>query len=146
MTVVVMGLMLTSVGRVWSTTAQREREEQLLFVGHEFRSAIGGYFAQRGRYPETLQDLLGGSDSSLPKRYLRRIYFDPMTRAADWQLIAGPGGGIMGVASMSRLAPIKRTNFDLADAGFTDATCYCEWQFVYVPRRLHRPAHSITQQ
>ena len=43
--VVIMGLMLTVVSRVWSTTEQRERETQLLFVGHAYRMAIASYFA-----------------------------------------------------------------------------------------------------
>jgi hypothetical protein len=125
---------------VWSTTAQREREEQLLFVGHEFRNAIAGYFAHEHQYPQTLQQLLGADDSTLPQRYLRRLYLDPMTRSIDWELLPAPGSGIMGVASKSKLLPLKRANFDLPDASFTDADCYCSWQFVYVPRRVHRPA------
>jgi len=140
MAVVVMGLMLTLVGRVWSTTAQREREEQLLFVGHEFRNAIGGYFAHQHQYPQTLQQLLGGDDSTLPQRYLRRLYLYPITRSIEWELLPAPGGGFMGVASKSKLPPLKRANFDLSDAGFADADCYCSWQFAYVPRRVHRPA------
>ena len=32
--VVILGLMLTIVARVWSTTEQREREAQLLWIGH----------------------------------------------------------------------------------------------------------------
>jgi hypothetical protein len=96
MAVVVMGLMLTIVGRVWSTTEQREREIQLLFAGHQIRNAIAGYFAQRHHYPQTLQDLLGDPDSSLPQRYLRRLYPDPMTGTPEWQQIMAPGGGVMG--------------------------------------------------
>jgi type II secretory pathway pseudopilin PulG len=44
MAVVVMGLMLTLVARVWSTTEQRERETQRLWVGHAYRLAIGEYY------------------------------------------------------------------------------------------------------
>jgi type II secretory pathway pseudopilin PulG len=140
MAVVVMGLMLTVVGRVWSTTAQREREKQLLFVGHEFRNAFAGYFAHGRGYPQSLQDLLGDPNSDLPRRYLRRLYPDPMTGSTDWDLITAPGGGIMGIASKSNLVPMKRANFDLPDAAFTEAQCYCAWQFVYVPRRFNRGA------
>jgi len=76
MAVVVMGLMLTIVARIWTTTEQRERETQLLFAGHQFRNAIAGYFARRHQYPQTLQDLLGEPDATLPQRYLRRLYLD----------------------------------------------------------------------
>jgi type II secretory pathway pseudopilin PulG len=145
MAVAVMGLMLTIVARVWSTTEQRERETQLLFAGHQFRNAIAGYFAHRHHYPQTLQDLLGDSDSTLPQRYLRRLYLDPMTGTPEWQQIAAPGGGIMGVASTSKLMPIKHGNFDPPDVSFNDADCYCSWQFVYVPRFARRPAAATPQ-
>jgi type II secretory pathway pseudopilin PulG len=136
--VAILGLMLTVVGRVWSTSERREREIQLLFVGHEFRNAIAGYFQQGRRYPQTLQDLLGDPDTPIPQRYLRRLYVDPMTGGTDWQLISAPGGGIMGVASASQWKPFKYAHFDPLDEGFADAQCYCAWQFVYVPRNVHR--------
>jgi type II secretory pathway pseudopilin PulG len=145
MAVAVMGLMLTIVARVWSTTEQREREIQLLFAGHQFRSAIAGYFAHRHHYPQTLQDLLGDQDSPLPQRYLRRLYLDPMTGTPEWQPIPAPGGGIMGVASTSKLMPIKHGNFEPADVSFNTADCYCAWQFVYVPRFTRRPAQTSPQ-
>jgi len=41
----------------------------------------------------------------------------------------------MGVASSSQANTIKRANFDLDDAIFKDTDCYCDWQFIYEPRR-----------
>ncbi|TLZ14592.1 MAG: type II secretion system protein, partial [Gammaproteobacteria bacterium] len=41
--VVLMGLLLTMASRVWSLTEQRERETQLLFIGHAYRMAIASY-------------------------------------------------------------------------------------------------------
>jgi type II secretory pathway pseudopilin PulG len=145
MAVVVMGLMLTIVARVWTTTEQREREIQLLFAGHQFRNAIAGYFARRHQYPPTLQDLLGDPDATLPQRYLRRLYLDPMTGTTQWQPIPAPGGGIMGVASTSTLKPLKHGQFEPLDVSFSDAECYCAWQFVFVPRYGRRPAAPKTQ-
>ncbi len=138
--VVILGLMLTMVSRVWSVTEQRERETQLLFVGHEFRAAIAGYFTNGHQFPQSLQDLLDDRRSPTPKRYLRRLYIDPMTGSTDWTLVPAPGGGIMGVASNSQLTPIKRTGFTPADAGFEDNDCYCTWQFIYYPRSYRRVA------
>lgn len=139
MAVVVMGLMLTVVARVWTTTERREREAQLLFAGHAYRNAIAGYFAHRHQYPPTLEDLLGDSESLTPQRYLRRLYPDPMTGSADWQLIAAPAGGIMGVFSNSSLTPLKQANFSVPDVAFADADCYCAWKFIYTPRFMRRP-------
>ena len=132
--VILMGLLLTAAARVWTLTEQRERETQLLFVGDAFRMAISGYYAHGHRYPQTLQDLLLDDRSPVPLRYLRRLYFDPMTNSADWQLVLAPEGGIKGVYSGSMRTPIKRANFAPVDAFFADSDCYCAWQFVYEPR------------
>jgi len=137
-TVVVIGLMLTVVSRVWSVTEQRERETQLLFVGDQFRAAIGSYFASGRQYPLSLDDLLDDKRSPIPRRHLRRLYFDPMTGATDWTLVTAPTGGIMGVASKSMLTPIKRTGFSTDDASFEANDCYCTWQFIYQPRYYRR--------
>lgn len=139
-TVVILGLMLTAVSKVCSVTEQRERETQLLFVGDEIRMGIAGYYASGHHYPQSLQDLLGDPSSSIPRRYLRRLYRDPMTGYADWTLVAAPGGGIMGVASSSKLTPIKRTGFTQIDVSFTNTDCYCYWQFVYEPRYVRTSA------
>jgi type II secretory pathway pseudopilin PulG len=135
--VAIMGLLLTIVSRIWTVTAQRERETELLFAGDAIRMAIAGYFASGHQYPLSLELLLADDRSPVPKRYLRRLYPDPITGSPDWTLIRAPDGvGIMGVASSSRLAPLKRRNFPLIDAAFEDSDCYCAWQFVYVPRRF----------
>ena len=145
--VVIMGLMLTVAARVWAVTEQRERETQLLFVGDEFRRAIAAYYVSGHQYPLSLQLLLADDRSPVPKRYLRRMYPDPMTGAADWTLIyATDGVGIMGVASRSKLTPLKRAGFALADAAFQDTDCYCSWRFVYAPqaqRYFNKPV-SVT--
>ncbi len=122
--VILMGLLLTAAARVWTLTEQRERETQLLFVGDAFRMAISGYYAHGHRYPQTLQDLLLDDRSPVPLRYLRRLYLDPMTNSADWQLVLAPEGGIKGVYSGSMRTPIKRANFAPVDALFADSDCY----------------------
>ncbi len=132
--VVLIGIMLAAAGQVASTTAQRERETQLLWVGHEYRAAIGRFWNQNRRLPQALQELLGaGADAPIQVRYLRQIYRDPMTNAVDWVLLPAPGGGIMGVASSSKRAPLKTGNFDDADQDFKDAKTYGDWQFTFRP-------------
>lgn len=142
--VVILGLMLTAASRVWSLSEQRERETQLLFIGDEFRAAIAGYFAFGHRYPQSLQELLDDQRSPVPRRYLRRLYHDPMTGDMDWTLLPAPGGGIMGVASKSKRAPIKRARFKLVDFAFEGADCYCLWQFIYQPRYFGTTAPATT--
>jgi len=141
--IVIMGLGLTVVGRVWSTTAQRERETQLLFVGHAFRTAIFSYYQSGHRFPSDLKELVQDDRFPIAKRHLRRIYVDPITGQADWTLILTPDGqSIMGVASSSQRAPIKRAGFDSVDDAFKDTDCYCAWQFVYFPSRFNRTTRT----
>jgi type II secretory pathway pseudopilin PulG len=138
--VVIIGLLLTVVSRVWTTTMQRERETQLLWVGHAYRDAIASYYVHGRQFPQSLQQLLQDDRSPVPLRHLRQLYPDPMTGVADWTLIPDPTSQrIMGVASSSNATPIKRKGFELVDAVFADAECYCGWQFIYWPRRFGAP-------
>ena len=129
--VVLIGLMLSAAGEVVATAARREREAQLLWVGHQYRAAIGRYWGQKRSYPRSLKELLGDPDSPVKVRYLRSLYPDPMTNGADWVLVEAPGGGIRGVASSSKRAPMKTANFEDVDWSFADAASYRDWQFVY---------------
>jgi type II secretory pathway pseudopilin PulG len=132
--VVVMGLLLAAAGQVASTASQREREKQLLWVGHEYRAAIARYWGHRRAYPQSLPDLLGAApDAPVQDRCLRRLYPDPMTNAVDWVVVPAPGGGIMGVASSSKRAPLKTAGFAEADQDFKSARSYGDWQFTFVP-------------
>jgi type II secretory pathway pseudopilin PulG len=143
--VAIMGLMLTIVGRIWSTTEQREREAQLLFIGHAYRMAIASYYASGHQFPTSLQDLVQDERFPIPKHHLRRIYADPMTGRPDWMLLpTASGQGIMGVVSSSQRAPLKRNGFEPIDDLFKDADCYCAWQFAYYPNRFARPAGGVT--
>ena len=141
--VVILGLALTVVSRVWTTTVQREREAQLLWVGHAYRNAIASYYVHGGQFPQSLQQLLQDDRSPVPLRHLRQLYSDPMTGGSDWKLIMDPTSQrIMGVASSSKATPIKRKGFELVDAIFADTDCYCAWQFIYWPRRFGAPLPS----
>ena len=144
--IAVLGIALSTVGIVWSAQIRRDREAELLFAGDEMRTAIGRYRATGGQYPQALTDLLQDNRFPMVRRYLRRIYPDPMTGSADWQLVFAPEGGIMGVASVAQGKPIKVTGFSPLDAAFEGAECYCDWKFIYSPRfnrprRVIRPAH-----
>jgi type II secretory pathway pseudopilin PulG len=137
--VVLIGLMLASAGEVVATATQRERETQLLWVGHEYRAAIGRYWIRRRGYPQTLEELLGSApDDPVQVRYIRRLYPDPMTNAVDWIILPAPNGGIMGVASSSKRAPLKTAHFDDLDLSFKDASVYGDWQFTFLPVMARR--------
>jgi hypothetical protein len=66
------------------------------------------------------------------KRYLRKIYIDPMTGKTNWGLLL-QGDQILGVYSQSKDKPLKIANFQVADATFADSNAYSDWRFVYAP-------------
>jgi type II secretory pathway pseudopilin PulG len=135
--VMVMGTALAATGVLWSSTAQREKERELLFVGDQFRQAIESYYRRSpgaSVYPKSLGELVDDKRFPMPQHHLRRIYPDPVTGSADWGVVEAPGGGIMGVHSRSEAAPIKSGNFRLADADFEGRKKYSDWQFVYAPK------------
>jgi type II secretory pathway pseudopilin PulG len=136
--IAILGVTLATAGVVWSTQIRRDKEAELLFVGNQYRTAIGRYLMSGGAYPLALADLLEDKRTPVPRRFLRRLYPDPMTGQADWQLITTPNGGIIGVASSSQGKPIKVAGFAPVNAAFEKAECYCDWQFVYSPRYLRQ--------
>jgi type II secretory pathway pseudopilin PulG len=139
--VVVMGVALSAVGVVWRTQAQREREQELLFIGHDFERAIASYYKAGGhQYPQEIADLLDDKRGPVPLHHLRRFYNDPMTGAQDWNIIRVDMMGITGIASSSKDAPIKKDGFNKDEDAFKDATSYGDWQFVYQPRIRFRRA------
>ncbi len=132
--VVILGLLLTVASRVWTFSERRAKEVQLLYVGDQFRKAIARYYAFGHHYPMALEELLTDNRFPVPRRHLRQLYRDPLTGDAAWTLVMDPTNiGIMGVASKSKLVPIKRKGFRDAEADFVDKDCYCDWKFVYTP-------------
>lgn len=66
---------------VYGTSTHRAREAALKQNLFQMRDAIDQYFADKNRYPPTL-------DALVSERYLRRIPVDPFTSSADtWQTV-----------------------------------------------------------
>jgi type II secretory pathway pseudopilin PulG len=130
--IAIMAAGLAAIGEVAATAAKREKEAELLFVGDQFARAIAEYAANsRGeaQYPQSLDELVADKRYPNVRRYLRRVYADPLTGRADWGLIRGPGGGIVGVHSQSLERPLKTANFPAGYASFTGAATYTAWRF-----------------
>jgi type II secretory pathway pseudopilin PulG len=135
--VALMGIALAAAGQNWHTLQQREKEQELLFIGKQFRLALDRYAdhtpGQARRAPLQLEELM--KDPRYPgiQRYLRKIYLDPMTGSAEWGLISGPKGEIYGVHSLSDGEPLKKSNFGLADRNFEGKMKYSDWVFMHAP-------------
>ncbi|MBB5368016.1 MULTISPECIES: type II secretion system protein [unclassified Janthinobacterium] len=130
-----MGVGLVLASDLYATAARREKERELLFIGHEFRNALERYYAStpndgRPRYPLTLQELLQDPRSANAKRHLRRLYADPVTGKAEWGLLLQQGR-IVGIHSLSPQLPIKQDNFLDEDAGLRMKAHYADWVFTY---------------
>lgn len=124
---------VVAVGKA-RTDAQREREEELLFVGGQFRAALRSYHAvivsgTAGQYPQRLEDLVEDRRRPVTVHHLRRIYADPMTGEKDWVLVL-QGDRIVGLHSRSELAPLRHGGFDRVDASFSKAHRYADWRFL----------------
>lgn len=132
--VAMMGIGLAAAGEVWRTVQQREKEEELLFVGGQYRRAIAQFYAnspgKARRYPLHLDELLQDPRHPGIRRYLRKIYPDPITGKAEWGLVTGPAGEIFGVYSLSQDEPLKKVGFRLADKQFEGSLKYSDWVFM----------------
>ncbi len=129
-----MGAALAATVQVWSTVVQRERERELLFIGEEFRKALKGFAAaarnSNERAPRTLNDLVKDPRHPDTRRYLRKLYIDPMTGKREWGLQKDTKGGIVGVFSLSEAKPWKVAGFTSHDRDFEGKTKYSEWIFL----------------
>jgi type II secretory pathway pseudopilin PulG len=134
--VALMGIVLAATGLVWHTEMLREKERELLFAGEQFRRAIEAYYDRSPggkKWPHSLEDLLQDRRFPTTQRYLRRLYVDPMTGGADWGLMKGPEGEIVGVYSRSDETPVRQANFGPRYENFSGAQHYSDWKFLFVP-------------
>jgi type II secretory pathway pseudopilin PulG len=110
--ILVIGVATAGVAQLWTTQIKREKEEELLFRLSEIRRGIIRFRADKNRLPKELKDLLEDRTQLQTRRYLRRLYIDPMTGKADWDLKlladrTGTVSGIEDVHSKSKEKPLK---------------------------------------
>ena len=78
-TILAIGLLVAAP--VWQTQIRRESEEELIFRGKQYAEAVRVYQLKNpGRFPQTLKELYD-------KRFLRRLFPDPMTKSGKWDVI-----------------------------------------------------------
>lgn len=97
----IVALLASIVGPVLVNSIGDAEESTLKEDLHVLRKAIDDFYADKGRYPAELQELV-------ERRYVRRIPLDPLTDRNDsWVLIRSVDdkgeGGIMDVRSGSDL-------------------------------------------
>ena len=108
-------VVLASVGLIaYQTSVRRGREAVLKEDLYRMRDAIDQYYADKGKYPTDLNELVSTN-------YIRRVPVDPMTNSAEtWQTVtaepdpSNPSAeaGITDVKSGSENAAIDGTNYN----------------------------------
>ena len=112
-------------------------EDELLFVGGQFQAAFKTYYESTPLgsrpYPGQFSELLLDPRFPATRRHLRQIFNDPLTGKPEWGIVEAPGGGVMGVYSLSTETPIRSAGFEVEFAAFEGKSKYSEWVFTYVP-------------
>ena len=110
----IMGILITIAQPSLKQSIVRAKEAVLREDLFQIRDALDQYYADNGKYPGQLADLINQSEKA--KSYLRGIPKDPFTGADDWITIAleSEEGGVFDVHSSSTLVG-------------TDGTAYNTW-------------------
>lgn len=136
--IVLIGTMIGTAARQLTTVAKREKEAELLFRGQAIRRGIELYYrtsrAGFSQYPRSLEELIKDPGSPGIRRYLRKLYLDPIT-GGEWVLLRDGGGRVKGVRSASEEAPLKIGNFPEELKSFEGKKKYSEWLFEYDPQQ-----------
>lgn len=141
----------TATLEVASLHQRRAAEEELLEIGLEFRNALLSYAdatpaGQAQRAPKILTDLIKDPRYPTTRRYLRKLYADPITGKEEWGTVLSPDGkGIIGMYSLSTQKPIKIANFEPALQDFAGKAAYHDWKFMIAPQQLTLPLPNSTK-
>ncbi len=131
------GIALMAMVDNWKLQSQRQREQELLFVGDQYRQAIRRYYygapaGQPRQLPTSLQAMLDDERYPSPVHHLRRLYPDPITGSSEWGEVRVQER-LVGVYSKSEAPPVKQAGFAAAYESFNNRDSYKDWVFVFVP-------------
>jgi general secretion pathway protein G len=104
---IVATLLTIAVPRYYASL-DRSKEAVLKENLYQMRDAIGKYYADRGKYPESL-------DALATDKYLRKVPLDPITESAATWLVVAPEdpqkGGVFDVKSGAAGTALDGTEF-----------------------------------
>lgn len=128
----VVTLVTASAGMSMADATRRANEEELLFVGEQYRQAIDSYWRNSPtgvrQWPTKLEDLVEDKRFPQPRRHLRKLFRDPMAPKQDWGTV-NLGLAIVGVYSRADGQPFRKVGFDESQSKFADARRYADWEF-----------------
>jgi general secretion pathway protein G len=109
----IMGVLITIAQPSLKQSIIKAREAVLKEDLFQMREAIDQYYADNGKYPDQLTELINAEDHS--RSYLRGIPRDPFTNADDWITVApaeGDEGGVFDVHSASPLLAVDGSAYN----------------------------------
>lgn len=117
-----------------ATISRRAAEQELLATGAEYETALIRYrlatpMGQAKRSPDSLAELLLDRRQAGLRRYLRKVYVDPLTGTDAWGIVRAPDGSVAAVYSLAEGVPIKQEGFMDEWARFNGSTRYANWCF-----------------
>ena len=81
----IFAILLLIARSLWETEVQRDLEEELIFRGGQYVTAIDLYQKKNSGLPPKNLEVL------YEKNFLRRQFTDPMTESGDWAVLVSPG-------------------------------------------------------
>jgi type II secretory pathway pseudopilin PulG len=140
LTLSILMLALTSAAENISQQAKREREQQLFFVGEQFRNAIASYYENSpsadNQFPKSMAGLLRDNRFIKPVHHLRQLYRDPITNDVLWGEMRNEQQQIIGLYSLSNEL-ILMTDFDpslvTVNGNKHGNLSYSDLKFMYTP-------------
>jgi type II secretory pathway pseudopilin PulG len=134
---IIIGISLGAAGKYWQNVMLRDKEEELLFRGDQYKQAIERYYSAvpgKPQYPRRIEDLLQDGRTPVGKRHLRQKYKDPITGEDFFvmEVVDAAGKHIIGVRSSSEKTPLKQSNFPDAYQDFSGKGKYSDCQFLAV--------------
>jgi general secretion pathway protein G len=105
---------------------QKARESALRHDLFEMRKAIDDYYADKQKYPQSLQALQA-------EHYLRRVPSDPITGRPDWEEVqqstdpSDPSGGGLSTGGDDMSTPGIYDVHSVAPGSGLDGTAYRDW-------------------
>jgi len=144
--VAILSVGLLAVMPVWETQVRREAEEELIFRGTQIVEAVRLFQKKNpGQLPASLEELY-------KKRFLRRLYKDPMTRDGKWDIVVqndriAPRGtaagarppaqilvvpeGSLGAVGTPRVIGVVSRSTRTGIRIYNDQDAYDQWFFYY---------------
>lgn len=138
----IFAILLLVARAFWETEVQRDLEDELIFRGRQYVTAIDLYQKNNSGLPPRNLEIL------FEKNFLRRQFKDPMSESGEWSVLVSPGRA--GDKTLIIIPPELTKSEDIINAiniptgkivGVCSSSCeegfreyrkkkkYCEWAF-----------------